>query len=134
VKKTALEIKELLEEISPLIEGYTAEVCPGCEDVCCKQRHAWYDEEDRVFIHALDCSEPEYSSRTADEPCEFLNSNGCIRPRWQRPFRCTWYFCVPLLEHMSERSGKKYRKMVKLLRRIIDLRNRLNGKEWLTSD
>ncbi len=118
-------LRELFEEISPLIEGYTSEVCPYCEDVCCKQKHAYYDSEDIIYISALHLSSPEYSKRGLEEPCEFLSCNGCSRPRWQRPFRCTWYFCGPLLRHMNNGPGRPHRRLVALLRDIVDLRGRL---------
>ncbi|NOY40020.1 MAG: hypothetical protein GXO95_07305 [Nitrospirae bacterium] len=120
-----LRLRVLFEEISPLIESYNAEVCPYCEDVCCKQRHAYYDSEDMIYISALGLAVPEYSERGLEEPCEFLSSKGCSRPRWQRPFRCTWYFCEPLLSHMYNGPGRPHRRFVSLLQDIVELRGNL---------
>jgi len=120
-----LKLRALFEEVSPLIEDYTSKVCPSCKDVCCKQRHAYYDGEDRIYISALGLSFPEYSERDLEEPCEFLSSDGCSRPRWQRPFRCTWYFCGPLLRHMHEGPARPYRRLVGLLKEIVELKGRL---------
>ena len=51
---TAAErLKSRLVEISPLIEEYTAAVCPGCRDVCCKQRHGIMNDQDRRYAAAL---------------------------------------------------------------------------------
>lgn len=125
-------LRMLFEEISPLIEGYTSEVCPDCEDVCCKQKHAYYDSEDMICISALGLSSPEYSERGLEEPCEFLSFNGCSRPRWQRPFRCTWYFCEPLLRHMSDGPGRPHRRLVSLLQDIVELRGNLINSETVT--
>ena len=49
----AMRLKQLLIESSPLIEGYTRQVCPSCTDVCCKQRHGLFTEEDRAYVVAL---------------------------------------------------------------------------------
>ena len=118
-------LRVLFEEINPLMERYIPEVCPDCEDVCCKQRHAYYDAEDMIYISARGLSVPEYSERGLDEPCEFLSFEGCSRPRWQRPFRCTWFFCGPLLQHMNDGPGRPYRRLVGLLQDIVELRSEL---------
>ncbi|NOZ24856.1 MAG: hypothetical protein GXO94_02030 [Nitrospirae bacterium] len=122
-------LRALFEEISPLIEGYTSKVCPSCEDVCCKQKHAYYDSEDLVYVSALGLALPEYGDRGLEEPCEFLSVSGCSRPRWQRPFRCTWYFCEPLLRHMEEGPGRPYRRLVGLLQEIVELKGKLLGSD-----
>ncbi len=123
----ALRLKELLEEVSPLIEGYTSEVCPRCRDVCCRQRHASYEEDDLRYISALGLPLQGAAGRDPDEPCEHLSDRGCRRPRWLRPFRCTWYFCEQLLERMTEDAGRPYRRVVGLLREAMELRRRLSG-------
>ncbi|GMT48459.1 MAG: hypothetical protein IEMM0007_2025 [bacterium] len=125
IEDVLLGLRVLFEEISPLIESYNSEVCPYCEDVCCKQRHAYYDSEDRLYISALGLSVPEYSERSLGEPCEFLSFNGCSRPRWQRPFRCTWFFCEPLLRYMYDGPGRPHRRLVRLLQEIVELRGKL---------
>ncbi len=125
IEDVLLGLRVLFEEISPLIERYTSEVCPYCENVCCKQRHAYYDGEDMIYISALGLSVPEYSERGLEEPCEFLSINGCSRPGWHRPFRCTWYFCGPLLQHMNDGLGRPHRRLVGLLQDIVELRSGL---------
>ncbi|MEC4686458.1 MAG: hypothetical protein VST71_12095 [Nitrospirota bacterium] len=129
IEDVLFRLRGLFEEISPLIEGYTSEVCPNCEDVCCKQRHAYYDSEDLICISALGLAVPEYSERGLEARCEFLSFNGCSRPRWQRPFRCTWYFCEPLLRHMSDGPGRPHRRLVSLLQDIVELRGNLINSE-----
>jgi hypothetical protein len=122
----AKEIKIRFQQLSSLIETFTSEVCPECREVCCKQRHALYDEDDLLFYKYLREEVPlPDSGINPDAPCEFLSPQGCIKPRWQRPFRCTWYFCEALLEYMPERSVKKYRKMIELLKDILLLRDEL---------
>jgi len=125
IEEVLLGLRVLFEDISPLIERYTSEVCPDCENVCCKQRHAYYDAEDMIYISARGLSVPEYSERGLEEPCEFLSFKGCSRPGWQRPFRCTWYFCGPLLQHMNDGPGRPHRRLVGLLQDIVELRSEL---------
>ena len=121
----ALQIKECFEELSPLIEYFTSEVCPSCQSVCCRHKHSLYDEEDRLFLQALSVEAENNLSPDPEGPCEFLKETGCVRERWQRPFRCTWYFCDTLLQYMPEASGRRYREMVNLLNKLISLRRRL---------
>ncbi|NOX20092.1 MAG: hypothetical protein GXO99_02350 [Nitrospirae bacterium] len=124
-KTLALEIKELIEELSPIIESFTSEVCPTCRSVCCKHKHSLYDEEDKVFLRALSVEPVNDESLDPDGPCQFLSPTGCVRPRWKRPFRCTWYFCEALLEYMPEASGRHYRRLVRLLNEILEKRKAL---------
>ncbi len=122
----ALRLKELYEEISPLIEGFTSEVCPHCEDVCCRHRHGHLEAEDEVFLTVLGEDVPLASrDRDDDDWCEFLGPKGCTKPRWQRPFRCTWYFCEALLRHMPEANPKALRRLQALMQEIQALRRAL---------
>ncbi len=118
IREKAVGLYRLLERASPLIEQYTSEVCPTCEDVCCKQKHAYFDDEDMIYITALGVEVPEYDERGPEEPCQFLSERGCTRPRGHRPFRCTWYFCPPLLSYMAGGKGRPYRRLVALLKEI----------------
>ncbi len=125
-RQIALKVRERMEELSPLIEHFTSEVCPECRDVCCKQKHGIPDKEDRHLFFLLNSQPPELDTKRApDDYCQFLSDRGCILPRWQRPFRCTWYFCETLLRVMPERDPRGYRKMISLLQEVILLRQHL---------
>ena len=112
------------EKLGPYIERYTSVVCPRCTKVCCANRHGTPEEEDFTFYRALGVE-----ARPAEGPpgavCSLLGSTGCVLPRWRRPFRCTWYFCPPLLEEMRRDGGRPYRDFVSELARLVDLRNKL---------
>lgn len=124
----AKRLKELYEEISPLIERFTRDVCPHCMSVCCKHRHGHFESEDEVFLSVLGVEVPRASKqRDDDDWCEFLGPEGCIKPRWQRPFRCTWYFCEALLRYMPEADPKGLRRLQSLLHEIQELRQRLSA-------
>ncbi|NOY65627.1 MAG: hypothetical protein GXO97_09600 [Nitrospirae bacterium] len=121
------EIKHLYEELSPLIERFTRKLCPECRQPCCKQRFGIYEKEDILFLNSINAKISDANRRfDPDGKCQFLSSRGCIRPRWLRPYRCTWFFCTELLEAMQTHS-RQYRRIVDLLNRIKQLRMELLG-------
>ncbi len=123
----AQNLKALLIRISPLIEEYTASTCPGCTDVCCKQKRAFLDREDILYITALGLPLPDYDpARDPESRCQFMGITGCMSPRWLRPWRCTWYFCTPLLAAIDNGPQKKARTLSALIRQILELRGRLS--------
>jgi len=120
-REAGVSLKEALEKISPLIEKYTGAVCPGCVKVCCAARHGKPEREDILFFESI-AYNWRSSSGSGDDPCEFLGQRGCVLQRWQRPFRCTWYFCEPLLALMRESGGREYRRLVQELENLVTLR------------
>jgi hypothetical protein len=128
--KTARELQQLLIETSPLIEEYTAVVCPDCTDVCCRQRHGMPTEIDRLYLTAVGVAIPCHDpSRHPYAPCQFLGGGGCTKPRWQRAWKCTWYFCGPLLEAVQAGPPRKARVLSASLEKMVRLYNELTGKE-----
>ena len=128
----AKKLKRLLIDSSPLIEEYTSAICPLCTEVCCKQKHGLYQDGDRSYLGALAVIMPARdTARPADGPCEMMGPSGCTQPRWMRPFRCTWYFCEPLLIALNDSPQKKARRLSTALREMIDLYGTLSeaGKE-----
>lgn len=120
----AEKIKRLLADVSPLIEEYTSRVCPGCSNVCCKQRHGVMNEQDARYLSALGAPLPAYDPRQSpDGPCQFMDKEGCAEPRWLRPWRCTAFFCDALLEAMNSGPQKKARQISALLQEIVDMRS-----------
>ena len=64
---TAKQLQQLLRESSPLIEEYTRDLCPGCTDVCCRQKHGRYRERDLVYLHALGAIAPVFDNARPSE-------------------------------------------------------------------
>ena len=121
IRAQAEQLKELLIESSPLIEEYTGMVCPDCRDVCCRQKHGTFREADRIYLKALGIEvPPQDPALTPESPCQFMGPTGCIRPRWLRPFKCTWYFCEPLLAALNEGPQRKARRLSALLQEMVD--------------
>jgi len=124
VRNTAFEVKDIIETMSLFIEPLTLVVCPDCISVCCINKHSRYDRSDIIFMTALGNDIPEDKTGTEDTaPCRFLGRNGCILERSSRPYRCTWFFCTPLLDYAIEKSGPSgYRNMMELFQRITEKR------------
>ncbi len=124
-EEIAKELKEILIEASPLIEDYTRITCALCEHVCCKQRHAIPEEKDLIYMKLAGIPEYSLDNRGPEEPCQFLGPAGCMKPRWQRPLRCTWYFCERLLKTMDEGDQRKARRLIEIIKEIVELSRRL---------
>jgi hypothetical protein len=122
----AQELKEIFDAVNPFIQQHTSLVCPSCEKVCCINRHGNHDDNDKIFISALGREISAGNSEGNDtDPCRFLNPEGCSMDRWMRPFRCTWFFCDPLLESMEKDKGRAYREFVDTFKRLVDIRQKL---------
>ncbi|MBI4848874.1 MAG: hypothetical protein HY808_09920 [Nitrospirae bacterium] len=122
----AHELREAFEAVDPFIQKHTALVCPSCKKVCCIAKHGRHDEKDITFLSALKFETPclKFDSNDTD-PCGFLNAEGCSIERWMRPFRCTWFFCDPLLESMKGDKGRAYRRFIESFQRLVLLRQEL---------
>jgi len=128
-KNIAERLKRLLIESSPMIEEYTAAICPGCSDVCCRQKHGTFRENDILYLRTLGVEVPKRDQgRPLDGPCEWMRPEGCVQPRWMRPFKCTWYFCEPLLKTLNDSPPRKARRVSAVLQEMADLYGEL-GKE-----
>jgi len=127
-------LKELFIEVSPFIELYTGRVCPRCTQVCCTQRHAFADERDLIFMHALgiDAELPD-SERPLEGACQWLGPAGCEKPRWMRPFRCTWFFCEPLLRVMEDGPQRGYRRLIGMMGEMVRLYSELPSSSTETT-
>ncbi len=124
----AEKLRLLLIDSSWLIEKYTSEACPACVDVCCKQKHGVYQERDILYLHALGAEVPQCDkARPLEGPCQFMGPRGCDKPRWLRPFKCTWYFCEPLLVALNEGPQKKARQLSVVLQEMINLYDMLSS-------
>lgn len=124
----AFKLKYLLIEVSPLIEELTQKICPQCNDVCCRQKHVIPEEKDRIYLK-ITGAEYSVEDRDPEGLCQFLGERGCVRPRWQRPLRCTWYFCDSLLKEMDERDQRKVRRLIEIIQEIVKLSGMLVFKK-----
>jgi hypothetical protein len=82
-------------------------------------RHAYYEHEDIIYILSLGLETPLFGNSGVDsDPCRFMGSHGCMVSRPLRPYRCTWFFCTPLLASMQNDSTVVYRKFIGSLEKI----------------
>ncbi len=127
---SARRLKQLLIDASPLLEEFTSLVCPGCKDVCCRQKHGMFREGDKRYLEALGGTVPARDAhRPLEGPCELMGPRGCTDPRWMRPFKCTWYFCDSLLAALNEGPQKKARRLSAIMQEMIEVYDRLSAAD-----
>ena len=125
-RQLALDLKDAFSMISPSIEKHTSIVCPDCEDLCCKDKHARYDKNDLVFMKAMDIHIPSDTSGLEEsDPCRNMTEKGCSLDRWMRPYRCTQFFCTPLLNSMEDDNSKLYRAFMMFFEHMVSSRKLL---------
>jgi hypothetical protein len=124
----AMLLKDAIETIAVFMQSHTAKVCPHCCNVCCINRHSYYDYEDLIYIQALGLKPPARKENICDtDCCQFLSAAGCTIERALRPFRCNWYFCSPLLKSMEDGAAKPYRQFIKEFQKVIELKKTVVG-------
>lgn len=119
VIELSLKVKEGIEAIDPFIDQNTSIVCPECENVCCINRHAYYNAEDLIYIYALGITPHEYKPVADKKPCQFLSEEGCRLERSIRPSGCNWYFCGSLYDSM-EKTSQEYAEFDEALRDLAE--------------
>ena len=117
----AREIREMIGVIGPFIQQHTSLVCSECPQVCCINRHAYYECDDLIYIYALGLEPHAYQNRGDHEPCQFLSAKGCKLDRNVRPSGCNWYFCDALYDNMEKTPGKAYAEFDDSLQKLADL-------------
>ena len=123
VTEEAQRLREAFSLIDPFIQDFTSRVCPYCGTVCCANRHGFPEYADIVIFFALGLDVPRYNLDVDERAlCQFIGAKGCILPRAQRPYRCTWYFCEPLLIQIEIGPPEQYRQFIKLVQMLSDRR------------
>ena len=106
-------MKRCFDDFDPFIQHYTSEVCPYCGTVCCANKFGFPEFADIVSFLSLGLPVPSYDLNVDEEAiCQFIGEKGCVLPRIQRPYRCTWYFCDPLMIQIDIGPAKHYRKFI----------------------
>ena len=126
VAEKARIVKFGIDEVDAFIQRNTAVVCPHCTNVCCINKHGYYDFEDLIYIFSLGINPPVYEEGVLDtDSCQFISERGCTIERAVRPFRCNWHFCNALITHIEEGPAKPYRAFEKRLQEVMDLRSEM---------
>ncbi len=116
----ARAVREQVRAIDPFIQKHTSAVCPSCKAVCCVNKHAYYNCDDLIYLHALGIRPHGYEDRSDSAPCQFLSVDGCVLDREIRPSGCNWYFCDQLFEHMEKSSERDYTEFDNALQDLAD--------------
>lgn len=118
--------KEAMELVSSFTEEYTQKTCPYCGTVCCAQKHGLPEFGDVAAFLSLGYEIPSYDlNRPLSGACQFMGKRGCILERIVRPYRCTWYFCDPLLTQIEIGPTAHYNQFIKLVQRLSETRGRM---------
>ncbi len=126
VFKKGAELKAAFLELDPLVEELTNKICPYCGTVCCANRHGFPEFADIVSMLAMEEEIPKYDLGVDERDlCQFLSRSGCILPRYRRPYRCTWYFCDPMLVEVDIGPIKRYRNFLRLVTLLSQKRGEL---------
>jgi len=127
LRDIAAGISAEMKDLSAFIEQHTAVVCPECRSVCCINLHSYHTFDDIVYLYAREEKIPRHTAGLVDsDPCQFLGKTGCSIQRDLRPYRCNWYFCTPLLDHIVEHNScRHYRCFINLLERITGKRQKM---------
>ena len=117
------DILSLYREIDLYTQSFTGLVCCTCPNPCCVNRHAYPDVEDLIFFEIAGLPPPNYAFDAEDTaPCMFLTKKGCVLPRPQRSYRCTWYFCEKVLDEFEKNAPTAYRDLENLLQALSTAR------------
>ncbi|MBF0556780.1 MAG: hypothetical protein HQK96_19880 [Nitrospirae bacterium] len=126
LKEMAKRLSAKIAHADPFIMDCNGKVCPQCEGVCCLNKFGRYDIGDVIYLAALGYRPAEILSFSNHDPeclpCKYLSQAGCVISRQLRPFRCNWFFCIPIIEYMENGNKKAYRGFSSLFHEIIRLR------------
>lgn len=124
-RQIALQIRQLLESIFPLMDCLCREACPDCADICCQRAWVWADFKDLLFLHLAGIPVPDQQllSRQGDH-CHYGGSDGCRLDRIQRPFVCTWYLC-PAQTRILRKQPAETQRLLSTLQQIKKRRRRM---------
>ncbi len=115
----AQTLQEAFNRLDGLIESYTSKICPYCGTVCCANKFGFPEYADIIVFLTLGLNIPKYNLEVDEEAiCQFIGEKGCVLSRPNRPYRCTWYFCDPLLVQLELGPAKKYRKFISDLQNL----------------
>ena len=95
LRDLAEQIRCRVDLLDPMLDALCADTCSGCTDKCCVKATLWYDFKDLLGFHLGMAPVPAFQlSPESERPCRFLEPSGCVLPRIERPFICTWYICA----------------------------------------
>ncbi|MCK5783741.1 MAG: hypothetical protein KAH06_04800 [Desulfobacterales bacterium] len=126
VKETAGHINSLLVFIDEPLDWLSRETCAQCTAPCCLVADVSYDFKDLLFIHMADQAiPPGQPRRMTGEICRNLGREGCLIPRLQRPWICTWYICAVQKNYLTGRHEILRKHLLSVIAEISMLRKQM---------
>jgi len=104
-------IRARIEVLDNPMNDLCARTCQDCQDSCCSRAKVWFDFKDLIYLHLGASAIPtDQSIASMDQTCRYLTGKGCVLPRVQRPFICTWYICAAQKDRLRHlpRSGAQF--------------------------
>jgi len=126
LSKLGSRYRQIFDQIDPVIQELTAKSCPYCGVVCCAQKFGLPNSIDLVAFLAMNLKGLIYDfQKEPHSKCQFMGEKGCILPRHKRPFRCTFYFCDPLLIQIDLLPAEEYKKLITGLKNLELIRQEM---------
>lgn len=126
----AEDIRTHFELISHPMEDLCSYTCINCEDICCLKATIWYDFKDLLYLYFGTGTFPDAQIKKITlqnhlTACNCFSSTGCVLPRTERPFVCTWYVCSAQKEYLSQHSPQRMSDFDQTLLELKKLRNKI---------
>jgi hypothetical protein len=122
------------KRIQAILKPYTKELCPVCQDLCCK-KPVKVKEFDVIIANACGYSFQSTEKAVAEliedgisrlkgneaksfELCDYLGENGCTFPDDLRPYECARFICKSLKAKITPSDMRKLRDQLHKLNSI----------------
>lgn len=129
LKDLAGQIRARIVALDHIMDSLCVQTCPDCRDNCCQRATVWYDFKDLVGLHlGPGAIPPGQLIGSVNQTCRYLSSTGCVLPRAQRPFVCTWFICHAQKEVLKQGVNSQRAFIENSLTAIKKGRNELEEK------
>lgn len=119
-------IVTLYQELDVSLNSLCDSTCPECTDVCCTIATVWYDQRDILTYHLVTGKLPiKQVSRDGAGICCHLGDTGCMLPRLQRPFICTWYICKTQTAILRSEKDNPHIKIQEQIQMVKECRKKI---------
>lgn len=104
----AAQLEGLYRQVDLQLDAVCTLTCPDCNDNCCRRATVWYDLRDLLSVFFITGHFPTAQiKKSSTNQCRHLSSMGCLLPRVERPFICTWYICSEQRQKLDTSSSLK---------------------------
>jgi hypothetical protein len=126
VKETAGSIKGQIESIDGMLDWLCKKTCAQCSSPCCLVADVSYDFKDLLFIHLTEQENPPgQPRRKSHDACRYLGDTGCLIPRLERPWICTWYICAEQKNYLAGFYKTSRKQLLSVIEQVKMLRKQM---------